>query len=158
MDRLKRKLMIKLLTVKAKVIQHESSVNGKCDCWDGHNKAIRKRADAVVINDGDLFEPYVWATGGHSASAGHGNLYNETYTAFLQEDLKEVFGSVGLDFIGRNHAMGGTSSNGMVAMCFEQIFGSDVDIFSWDFGMTDGSKNPQRMLHYAYICTAFTQL
>ncbi|KAL3922048.1 MAG: hypothetical protein SGILL_002413 [Bacillariaceae sp.] len=150
MERLKRKLMIKLLKVKAKVIQHESSVNGMCDCWDGKNKAIPKRNDALVMNDGDLFEKYVWATGGHSASAGHGNLFNETYTAFLELDLVEVFGSVGIEFIGRNHAMGGTPSNGEIAMCFEQVFGSDVDIFSWDYGMTDGGKNNQRFLHYAY--------
>jgi hypothetical protein len=148
--RLKRKLMIKLLTVKTKVIQHESSVNGMCNCWNGANKAIPKKKGDIVVNDGDLFESYVWATGGHSASAGHGNLFNESYTAFLERDLVEVFGSVGLQFVGRNHAMGGTASNGEIAMCWEQVFGSDVDIFSWDFGMTDGGTNAQRFLHYGY--------
>ena len=150
MDRLKRKLIIKLLSVKEKVKQHESSVNGMCDCWNGNNKAIPKKKGAVVVNDGDMFEQYVWATGGHSSSAGHGNLYNESYTAFLEKDLVEVFGSVGINFEGRNHAMGGTSSNGEIAMCWPQVFGNDVDIFSWDYGMTDGGNNAQRYLHYGY--------
>ena len=30
------------------------------------------------------------------------------------------------------------SSGYEISMCFEQIFGSDIDFFSWDFGMTDG--------------------
>jgi hypothetical protein len=45
--------------------------------------------------------------------------------------------------------MGGTSSAGGVSMCWKQIFGDDVDLFSWDYGMTDGNF-PQRMLHYGY--------
>ena len=45
---------------------------------------------------------YIWATGGHSASAGHGNLYNESYTAFMERDVKDIFGSIGIDFHGRH--------------------------------------------------------
>ncbi|KAL3925367.1 MAG: hypothetical protein SGILL_000453 [Bacillariaceae sp.] len=150
MDRFKRKLIIKFLSVKKKVKEHESNVNGMCDCWNGNNKAIPKKKGAPVINDGDMFEQYVWATGGHSSSAGHGNLYNESYTAFLEKDLVEVFGSVGIKFVGRNHAMGGTSSNGEIAMCWPQVFGNDVDTFSWDYGMTDGGMNAMRYLHYGY--------
>jgi hypothetical protein len=34
-------------------------------------------------------------------------------------------------------------------MCSEQIFGSDVDFISWDYGMTDGNY-PARLFHYFY--------
>ena len=49
---------------------------------------------------------FVWATGGHSTAAGHGNLYNETYTAYLVRAAKPVFQSIGIDFVGRNCGMG----------------------------------------------------
>jgi hypothetical protein len=32
-------------------------------------------------------------------------------------------------------------------MCFDQVFGSDVDFFSWDYGMTDGRKD-SLLFHY----------
>jgi len=33
--------------------------------------------------------------------------------------------------------MGGTSSGSNIALCMDQIFGIDIDILSWDYGMTD---------------------
>jgi hypothetical protein len=42
-----------------------------------------------------------------------------------------------------------SSSGYEVSMCFEQIFGDDVDFFSWDYGMTDGRDNV-KLLHYGY--------
>ena len=41
------------------------------------------------------------------------------------------------------------SSGYEVAMCWPQIFGTDVDIFSWDYGMTDGRPLP-KFIFYAY--------
>ncbi len=45
--------------------------------------------------------------------------------------------------------MGGTGSAAEVAMCWNEIFGDDVDFFSWDYGMTDVGQ-PLRFMHYAY--------
>ena len=87
-----------------------------------------------------IFERYVWSTGGHSAAAAHGNMFNESYTSYMESDLVDVFASVGIEFEGRNYAMGGTGSAAEIAMCWEEIFGTDVDIFSWDYGMT-GKKD-----------------
>jgi len=67
----------------------------------------------------------------------------------MTSDLKDVFGSIGIDFEGRNYAMGGTSSATAVSMCWKEIFGADVDFFSWDYGMTDGHKT-EPLLHYGY--------
>jgi hypothetical protein len=41
------------------------------------------------------------------------------------------------------------SSGAEISMCSEQIFGSDIDFISWDYGMTDGNY-PERLLHYGY--------
>ena len=45
--------------------------------------------------------------------------------------------------------MGGTGSAAEIAMCWTEIFGDDVDFFSWDYGMTDVGE-PLRFMHYAY--------
>eukprot|EP00934_Nitzschia_sp_Nitz4_P003264 Nitzschia sp. Nitz4//scaffold38_size140716//136095//138256//NITZ4_003180-RA/size140716-processed-gene-0.49-mRNA-1//1//CDS//3329550177//3254//frame0 len=135
MDRLKRKFMIKALSVQQEVRMQQSLASGASE------------RDLVEVDD--YFGRYVWATGGHSASAGHGNLFNESYTAYMGSDVRKVFGAVGLYFEDRNYAMGGTASASEISMCWAQVFGTDVDFFSWDYGMTDGTF-PARLLHYAY--------
>jgi len=163
-ERLKRKLMIKVLSAQKELGEKEAAFNG-CDCINGdkgipYNPAVETK-NSTADEDEDKesstmfspldtsFEKYIWATGGHSASAGHGNVFNESYTAFMERDLKDVFGSIGIDFQGRNHAMGGTGSAAEIAMCWKEIFGDDVDFFSWDYGMTDAGQ-PIRLMHYAY--------
>jgi len=61
--------------------------------------------------------------GGHSAAAAHGNYFSESYTAVLERSLRAVFESVGLYFVGRNYAMGGTSSGPEIASCVDAVFG-----------------------------------
>ena len=78
---------------------------------------------------------FIWTTGGHSASAGHGNLYNETYTAYLGRDLLQVLPKIGWNVETRNYAMGGMGSGSELGLCMEQVYGNDFDFLSWDFGM-----------------------
>ncbi len=93
---------------------------------------------------------YVWATGGHSAAAGHGNLFHESYTKVMEATASAVFEASGLTLEARNYAMGGTSSAPEMSMCFAEIYGNDVDIFTWDFGMLEARENLSgRFLHYA---------
>jgi hypothetical protein len=153
-ERLKRKLMIKVLTMQLKLKTLHSDYNG-CDCFNGTDKALwndvvdlTSETDTTTETE-TTFGKYVWATGGHSAAAGHGNLFNESYTAYMERDLKDVFGSIGLEFEGRNYAMGGTSSGPEISMCFKEVFGQDVDFFSWDYGMTDG-KDSSKLQHFFY--------
>ena len=80
---------------------------------------------------------FVWSTGGHSAAAGHGNYHNQSYTAFMERAVKPVFARAGVDFEGRNYAMGGMPSGPELAPCLEAVYGLDADVISWDFGMTD---------------------
>lgn len=149
-DRLKRKLLIKILSAQTALENQEGYFNG-CDCI--RNASIAHQIDnmeAIATNRlSRTFAKYVWATGGHSAAAGHGNLFNESYTAVMESDLKDVFASIGISFEGRNYAMGGTTSAAEISMCWKEIFGEDVDFFSWDYGMTDAG-HPLRILHYGY--------
>lgn len=74
---------------------------------------------------------FVWATGGHSAAAGHGNFYDESYTSYLEQAVKPVFEAVGLQFTGRNYAMGSTASAPESALCNKEIYGQDIDALVW---------------------------
>lgn len=156
LQRLKRKLMIKILSMQSKIKEQDSYSTG-CDCTSETGKALRNNVEekddpSLLYEDIDstaFFEKYVWATGGHSAAAGHGNLFNESYTAYMERDVKDIFGSIGIEFEGRNYAMGGTHSATDVSMCWKEIFGQDVDFFSWDYGMTDGN-DVSKLFHFSY--------
>lgn len=114
-SRFQRKLMMKLLTVLLQA----------------------KNSDSLSDSELSSLVPFVWATGGHSSTAGHGNFYNQSYTIYLERAAKDVFGGLGLNFTARAYAMGGTTAAPEVAFCMKEIFGMDIDILVWDFGMTD---------------------
>ena len=78
--------------------------------------------------------------GGHSSAAGHGNLFNQTYGYIIEESARPIFDALGITFYGKNYAMGGMKSAPESALCISQLYGPDLDILSWDFGMTDGSR------------------
>lgn len=150
-ERLKRKLMIKVLEVQTNIMTQEQRVAEKCDCSQGGKALVQSISPmgTEVVEVPDTYARYVWASGGHSSAAGHGNLFNESYTAVMGRDARLVFQSIGIDFEDRNYAMGGTASAAEIAMCWEQIFGSDVDFVSWDYGMTDGVY-AQRLMYFGY--------
>lgn len=87
-----------------------------------------------VLSNRQQKPSFVWATGGHSSAAGHGNFYDESYTAVLEKNVRVIFDAVGIHFTGRNYAMGGSDSAPEAAWCNEEIFGTDLDVLVWDFG------------------------
>ena len=93
-------------------------------------------ASRALPEDVSPLVPFVWATGGHSAAAGHGNFYNQSYTAYMERAVKGAFEAVGVDFVARNYAMGGHASGPELAFCVKEIYGADFDVLTWDFGMT----------------------
>mmetsp|Transcript_28736 Transcript_28736/g.81038 ORF Transcript_28736/g.81038 Transcript_28736/m.81038 type:complete len:695 (+) Transcript_28736:156-2240(+) len=140
----KDKLKIKILTTQTKLIEKERNLEG-CDCING-DKPLDETLTSMDVTDDFLkidaadLASFVWMTGGHSSAAGHGNMFNESYTAFAEKTAKGVFASVGINFEAKNYAMGGTSSAPEIALCNQAVFGFDFDALSWDYGMTDGRK------------------
>ena len=90
-------------------------------------KLIQARL-AVAEGDETFSSRLVWATGGHSSAAGHGNFLSEAYTAVMERTMKPIFAATGIDFDARPYAMGGTSSGEELALCIEQVFGEDIDM------------------------------
>ena len=115
-----------------------SVFKGKEASWEGIKNKMARKILAVQITETP--QPFVWATGGHSASAGHGNFFNESYTATMGVASGPIFEAVGLDFLARNYAMGATACGMEIASCMKEVFGHDVDILSWDYGMTTGVR------------------
>jgi len=74
--------------------------------------------------------------GGHSAAAGHGNHFTQSYTMQLQRIMEPVFARLGVHFEAHNMAMGGlgTVHNAIAA---GDIYGKEIDILMWDSSMTE---------------------
>ena len=163
-NRFRRKLKMKILQMQINLLGEEKDIEG-CDCaaslsvGAASSNRERKMMRTRVLTDtptdttdsatdiDSFFNRFVWATGGHSAAAAHGNLYNESYTAYMTRAVEPIFAAAGIDFEGRNYAMGGMSGAPEVAMCNEAIFGTDADVISWDFGMTDGRAFEKTLLY-----------
>jgi len=144
-QRFKRKLKLKILGMQ-EAIQKELDAAGECNCGETVSSHRRLGGDEQ-LSFASHYERMVWATGGHSAAAGHGNLFNESYTAFLEQAITPVFGSIGIEFTSRNHAMGGTPSAPEIALCQEAVFGTDADIVTYDYGMTDAGYPMKKAMY-----------
>ena len=97
--RLVRKYKLKLLQVQLGMVQAQTKPGVRC--LDQCRETMATNPDT-----GDpTFSKFVWANGGHSASAGHGDFYRESYTAMLGRDVQPILGGLGLDFQVRNYAM-----------------------------------------------------
>lgn len=130
-QRFQRKLMMKILEASAYTYHDDANAE-----TNTNNTLVRDTK-------------FIWATGGHSATAGHGNFYNESYTAYIQYALEGIFRSVNVELITRKYAMGGTSAGSELALCTKEIYGTDFDVLIWDFGMTDGG-NYWKQVWYNY--------
>lgn len=75
-------------------------------------------------------------------------MWRESYTAVLTRGVQDIFAACGIDFVGRNYAMGGTSSGAEIALCSKEIYGTDFDVLVWDTGMTDGSEYFRMLMYF----------
>ncbi len=74
-------------------------------------------------------------------------MWRESYTKVMERGVQDVFAACGIDFVGRNHAMGSTQSAPEIAICSKEIFGMDIDVLLWDTAMSEG-HDYWRMLMY----------
>eukprot|EP00978_Attheya_sp_CCMP212_P013725 scaffold34550_cov56-Attheya_sp.AAC.6 len=95
--------------------------------WDG---LVRKLLHAMVTND----EFYV-VLGGHSAAAGHGNNFLQSYMMAFHYILEPVFDKLGMRLVTRNMAQGGVGTT-TSAMGGGSIYG-ETDVLLWDSSMTE---------------------
>jgi hypothetical protein len=75
-------------------------------------------------------------------------MWRESYTAVLTRGVQDIFAACGIDFVGRNYAMGGTSSGAEIAVCSKEIYGTEFDVLVWDTGMTDGNGYFRMLMYF----------
>jgi hypothetical protein len=84
-------------------------------------KVLKRRLLHAVMTE----DSFVFAMGGHSSSAGHGNHFQQSYTLQVQWILEAVFARLGVRHQARNFGNGGlgTVQNGMGS---GSVYGPDV--------------------------------
>ncbi|KAG7347364.1 hypothetical protein IV203_016069 [Nitzschia inconspicua] len=105
-------------------------------------EALKRRMLHAIMTE----DSFVFAMGGHSSSAGHGNHFQQSYTLQVQWILEAVFARIGVRHQSRNFGNGGlgTVQHGMGSA---SVYGPDVDVLMWDSGMTEGNKGFQEIMH-----------
>ena len=63
-----------------------------------------------------------------SLAAGLGNLHHQTYTKVMEDAVQEVFASVGIEFLARNHAIKEKQSAPETGLCAEAIGGRTAGV------------------------------
>jgi len=89
---------------------------------------------------------FTWATAGDSIAAGHGNMFNQSYTAMLEDTVADAFAALGIQFVARNYGMAMYSSAPELALCMEAVYGNDLDVLVWDFGLADVGHDHRALL------------
>jgi len=94
---------------------------------------------------------FTWVTAGDGAAAGHGNLFSQSYTAVMESTAKDAFRKLNINFVAKNYGMGGYVSAPELAMCMESVYGTDIDILMWDFGLMEVDDRAMLWCHRAAL-------
>jgi hypothetical protein len=92
----------------------------------------RRLLHAIMTRD-----TFTFIMGGHSAAAGHGNHFKQSYMMQAHKVLEPVFSYLGVELISRNLAQGGLGTIHS-ALGAADIYGDEIDFIIWDSGMTEG--------------------
>lgn len=94
----------------------------------GYDGLVKRILHAVMTED-----TFRVVMGGHSAAAGHGNHFQQSYTLQIQQILEPVFARLGVTMTAHNIGMGGlgTLQN---AMGMSDMYGGDIDVLVYDAG------------------------
>lgn len=107
-------------------------------------KVAEARVAEMAAPETTTASTFVWATAGDSAAAGHGNLFDQSYTAVLGRTVQDAFASLDVKFAAKNYAHGGYTSGPELALCMEAIYGTDLDVLTYDFSLTEGPDEIHR--------------
>ena len=114
-----------------KYSKHGDRGNGGYTTKRSYDGLVRRLLHAIMTNDS-----FTVVLGGHSAAAGHGNHFHQSYVMQFHRIMQPIFARLGVTLITRNLSQGGlgTLHNAMGA---GSLYGSDIDLLLWDSGMTE---------------------
>ncbi len=106
----------------------------------------RRLLHAMMTND-----TFTVVLGGHSAAAGHGNLFLQSYMMQFHHVLEPIFDRLGVKLITRNLARGGLGTL-QDSLGSGSLYGDEVDMILWDSSMTENDKtSPDLFFRQALI-------
>jgi hypothetical protein len=94
---------------------------------------IRRVMHAIITGD-----TFTLVMGGHSAAAGHGNHFQQSYTLQFQKVMEPVFARLAVKLQSHNIAFGGLGTL-QTSLGSGDLFGKEIDILVWDSSMTEPS-------------------
>lgn len=107
---------------------------------------VKKLLNAMMTND-----HFFVTLGGHSAAAGHGNNFHQSYMMQFQEVMEPVFDRLGMVLVSANRAQGGMGTI-QTALAGETIYG-EKDVMLWDSSMTEKGGGNQEFFHRQMLLT-----
>jgi hypothetical protein len=98
--------------------------------------AIQRRLMHAIVTQSS----FTMAMGGHSAAAGHGNHFQQSYTLQVQRVLEPVLARLGVYHQSHNFGVGGmgTIQN---ALGSADLYGPELDVIIWDSSMTENEDS-----------------
>lgn len=116
-------------------IENDEEFRGKGNrMWMTQNSLdglARRLIHAIMTNDS-----FELVLGGHSAAAGHGNAFNQSYIIQAGHVLEPVFAHLGVWMRAYNFAQGGMGTL-QQALAGMDLRGNNADMIMWDSGMTE---------------------
>jgi cell division protein FtsN len=94
---------------------------------------VRRLMHSVITED-----TFTLVMGGHSASAGHGNHFQQSYTLQFFKVMEPIFARLGVKLHATNNGYGGLGT-GQSHLAGGDMYGREIDILIWDSGMTEPS-------------------
>ena len=115
---------------------------------------VKRLLRAMVLGDS-----FVMVVGGMSDTAGHGNLFNDSYPLVMRDTIRDTMALANIKFDVRNMAMGGVPSYPS-SMCMKDVWGSDADVIMWDFRMVehDALKGELYIRQVSQLCSRAVQI
>jgi len=110
----------------------DNGTNGGWTTNESFQGLVRRLLHALVTNDS-----FNVILGGHSAAAGHGNHFKQSYIMQFHKIMEPVFNALGVPLLSRNLARGGLGTL-QDSLGFRDMYGEDIDVLIWDSGMTEG--------------------
>lgn len=111
-----------------------------------YNALVKKLLNAMITND-----HFFVILGGHSAAAGHGNNFHQSYMMQFHEIMEPIFDRLGMILVSANRAQGGMGTV-QASLAGQTIYG-EKDVMLWDSSMTEKSAGAQELFMRQMLLT-----
>jgi hypothetical protein len=119
--------------------------------WTTHRSwaGLKRRLWHAIMTE----DSFNFAMGGHSAAAGHGNHFSQSYSLQVAWIMEPIFARLGVKHQSRNFGNGGLGTQ-QNAIAGGSLYGPDVDLLMWDSGTWMCTFGDDVVAFVASICSS----